>query len=344
MSGSEVSVDQLGGGTSQLSVQSPETRWRRPIALGFLVLLAVVAADAAHELLGFAGSGHSSLLDSDFADAVLAATGAFLIVRGFHRPREFAWILFGLANLTWLIGDLLWDLHFSKQRPQPTTSLSDLFWLSWYPLGLAGMVMLVRSRLRGFDLARWIDGIALALLVATPGVALALQPAIEASHHTVFDHLVIISYPALDILLLGAAVGVLALAGWRPGASWYLLSLALAGWVVADAVYSVQQVKGVYQQDVYDWLWPAGAVVLAYAGWRPRVVHQVEHIRGWRAVILPLGCQLVALGTQVWGLVGHLGESERIMGMAVLALVVVQLYVSRPPPPPATSSSPPDRR
>ena len=39
---------------------------------------------------------------------------------------------------------------------------------------------------------------------------------------------------------------------------------------------------------------------------------------------------MFALGTQVWGLVSTLGESERIMTIAVLTVVIVQLYVSRP--------------
>jgi hypothetical protein len=47
-------------------------------------------------------------------------------------------------------------------------------------------------------------------------------------------------------------------------------------------------------------------------------------------VVLPIICQLFALGTQVWGLVAVLGESERIMTMAVLTVVIVQLYVGRP--------------
>lgn len=274
---------------------------RRPIALMFLAMLAVVSADAAHELLGFGGSHHSALIDSDFSDAVMGATGVFVLMRGLVAPREGAWILFGLAMLSWFVGDLLWQIYYANSNLQPTTSISDVFWLSWNPLALAGMVMLVRSRLRGFDLARWIDGIALALLVATPGVALALQPALDESHQSLLNHIVNVAYPALDIFMLGAAMGVIALAGWRPGRTWYLLSLSLAIWVVADAVYSVQQVKGTYEPGIYDWLWPAGALLLAYAAWQPRTVRRAGRIVGWRAVILPVGCQLVALGTQVWG-------------------------------------------
>jgi hypothetical protein len=190
--------------------------------------------------------------------------------------------------------------------------------------------MLVHQRFQEFDFARWIDGIALALIVATPGVALALQPAIDESHVSVLAHLADVAYPAGDILLLGATIGAIALASWRPGRSWYLLSMGLSIWVIADALYSVQRTDGTYTAGVYDYLWPAGLLLMAFAAWQPRGVYSARPLYGWKAVLLPVICQVFALGTQVWGLMATLGESERIMTIAVLTIVIVQLYVGRP--------------
>ena len=111
-------------------------------------------------------------------------------------------------------------------------------------------MMLVRARFKDFDFARWVDGIALALVIATPGVALALQPAVDESHVSLLAHIVDVAYPAGDILLLGATIGVIALTGWRPGRTWYLVSVGLSIWVVADALYSVQLTKGTYVAGV----------------------------------------------------------------------------------------------
>jgi hypothetical protein len=226
-----------------------------------------------------------------------------------------------------VVGDVLSDLSVGIGNG---VSVSDVFWLGWYPLAVIGLFMLVRERFQQFDLARWIDGIALALVVATPGVALALQPAIDESHVSVLAHIADVAYPAGDMLLLGATIGVIALAGWRPGRSWYLLTLGLSIWVIADALYSVQRAKGTYTAGVYDYLWPAGLLVMAFAAWQPRGVHPARELYGWKAVILPVVCQIFALATQVWGLVATLGESERIMTIAVLTVVVVQLYAGRP--------------
>lgn len=297
------------------------------VRLAFAVLVVLVTIQALHEIFGVAGHRYSNLLDSYVYDAVAAGAGVLMVVRGLSDRRDRGWVLLGCGTFSWVVGDILADLELGVGRG---VSVSDVFWLMWYPLAAAGVFMLVRSRFTSFDVARWIDGIALALVVATPGVALALQPAVDESHVSVLAHIVDVAYPAGDILLLGSTIGVIALTGWRPGRAWYLLSVGLSVWVVADALYSVQVTKGTYVPGVYDYLWPAGLLLMAYAAWQPHTAYAAREVYGWKAVLLPIGCQVFALATQFWGLVATLGESERIMTIAILTVVIVQLYVSRP--------------
>jgi hypothetical protein len=321
---------EVGAGTWRVSL---------PVRLTLVALMALVASQALHEIFGLGGSGYSNLLDSYFYDAAATGAGILMLVRGLGDRAERGWVLMSLGTFSWVIGDILADLSIGIGNG---VSVSDAFWLAWYPLASGALMMLVRARFSEFDFGRWIDGIALALVVATPGVALALQPAIDESHVSLLAHIADVAYPAGDILLLGSTIGVIALTGWRPGRSWYLLTLGLSIWVVADALYSVQKAKGTYVAGVYDYLWPAGLVLMAYAAWQPRVVHTPRELYGWKAVILPVACQVFALATQVWGLVATLGESERIMTIGVLTVVIVQLYVSRPRREPiAATGSPP---
>lgn len=298
-----------------------------PVRLAFVALLVIVAIDALHEIFGLGGSHYSNLLDSYFYDIVATGAGILMVAHGLRGERDLGWVFVGLGTFSWVLGDVLSDYSVGIGNG---VSVSDAFWVAWYPLAVVGLFMLVHERFQQFDFARWIDGIALALVVATPGVALALQPAIDESHVSLLAHIADVVYPAGDILLLGATIGVIALAGWRPGRAWYLLSLGLSIWVIADALYSVQRTDGTYTAGRYDYLWPAGLLVMAFAAWQPRGAHPARELYGWKAVILPVICQLFALGTQVWGLVAVLGESERIMTIAVLTVVIVQLYVGRP--------------
>lgn len=322
----------MGAATRQIGVEdntvSPdEGRMPTPVRLAFVALLAVVAVDALHEILGLAGSGYSNWLDSYFYDIVATGAGILMVVHGLRSKNDSGWVFLGLGTFSWVVGDVLSDLKVGMGNG---VSVSDAFWLAWYPLAAAGLVMFVHDRFQQFDFARWIDGIALALVVATPGVALVLQPSIDASHVSPLANVVDVAYPAGDILLLGATIGVIALAGWRPGRSWYLLCVGLSVWIIADSLYSVQRANGTYVAGVYDYLWPAGLLVMAFAAWQARDVQPPPELYGWKAVILPIVCQLFALATQVWGFVAVLGESERIMGIAVLTVVVVQLFVGRP--------------
>lgn len=298
-----------------------------PVRLALAALVGIVAIEALHEIFGLGGSHYSNLLDSYFYDIVATGAGILMLAHGLRGDTDLGWVFLALGTFSWVVGDVLSDYSVGIGNG---VSVSDLFWLTWYPLAVVGLFMLVRERFQQFDFARWIDGIALALVIATPGVALALQPAIDESHVSLLAHIADVAYPAGDILLLGATIGVIALAGWRPGRSWYLLSLGLSIWVIADALYSVQRSNGTYTPGKYDYLWPAGLLVMAFAAWQPRGVHPARELYGWKAVVLPIICQLFALGTQVWGLVAVLGESERIMTMAVLTVVIVQLYVGRP--------------
>jgi len=314
-------------GAADVSLAPGEQRIPTPVRLAFAALLAFLAVDALHEIFGLAGSRYSNLLDSYFYDVVATGAGVLMVVHGLDGETDFGWVILGFGTFSWVVGDILSDLAIGIGKH---VSVSDIFWLAWYPLAAIGIYTLVRERFNEFDFGRWIDGIALALVVATPGVALALQPAVDKSHGSPLADIAAVAYPAGDILLLGSTIGVIALAGWRPGRSWYILSVGLSVWVIADALYSVQKTDGTYAQGVYDYLWPAGLLLVAYAAWQPAGVYSPRELWGWKAVILPVVCQIFALATQVWGMMASLGESERIMTIAVLTVVIVQLYVGRP--------------
>ena len=164
-------------------------------------------------------------------------------------------------------------------------------------------------------------------------MAFVLHPRLEEGEHgTTMGRIVEIAYPMADILLLGAVLGIFALAGWRPGRTWLLLGAGLVVFGIADTISAAQFVDGTFEFGEYNYLWMAGAMLIAYASWQPDPEpSRPAKLVGWKAIVLPVTCQLIAAGIQIYVLMGHhIPESERVIAVLVMALVVVQLWVSRP--------------
>ena len=296
------------------------------------LLLALLAGEIAVDVVTSPDSAINEFFSTWVHVALVFASGAVCLVRGATQGRRGrAWVCFGLA-LTWFgTGEAIASFVYTSSIPLP--SPADIFWILWYPFAIAGLVLLVLDRIPRFELHRWIDGLAIVVLVAIPGVSLVLEPAARQAVQRGLPQLLNFAYPLADLLLIGAVVGLLPLTAWRPGRTWILLGLGLLVTALGDAVYSVQTAARTYTGGKYDFLWSAGAVMIAFAAWQPseRPV-EVPPVVGWRAIILPVAAQIVAIAIQIYAFFHPLPESERLLTAAVLVLAVVQIVVTRPRP------------
>lgn len=318
------------------SSTSDLTRGLRPpgVAAIWPVLGFLVFAYAAHDLLEFGGGGMDDFFDRWVNNVILWGAAAACLagaLRGAHS--RVAWIFAAAAIASWAIGDTIFAIRFDDAADAPLTTISDAFWLAWLPLITIALALLVRDRVPKFELHRWIDGIVVMLLVATPWVALFLQPVAEESTAGALDEVVEFAYPLGEAILVGAVVGVFALMGWRPGRMWLMLGVGLTIMGLADAIYSVQALGETYQEaDFFNSAWAGGAVLVAYASWQPHPgrLDPIE-ITGWRAIALPLAAQAMAIAVQIYALFHELPQSERVLTIVVLLIATVQIIVSRPP-------------
>ena len=183
--------------------------WLRVV---WIVLVLLTAAEALDDL-GWIG-GPSVLYQRGIHDAVLAAAAALIMIRAAFEPvARKAWLAFGAATIVWSAGTLSWSVVYGGQANPPYPTFADVLWLLWYPFMVAGMVFLIRVRFRSFAVHRWMDGIAVMLIVLVAGFALVVQPLADKSTHGSLATVVDFSYPVLDILLVGALLGVYGLFG-----------------------------------------------------------------------------------------------------------------------------------
>ena len=204
-----------------------------------------------------------------------SAATALIFARAVFEPvARRAWVSFGCAMAAWCAGTILWSVVYGGVAHPPYPTFADALWLLWYPLMAAGMVFLIRVRFRNFEVHRWMDGIAVMLMVLVVGFGLVVQPLAEEAANSNLATVVDWSYPVLDVLLIGALLGVYGLLGWRPDAMWIFIGLGIVACTCADAAFAVQQAHGVVERGHYDFVWTLGALFVAYAAWvRAPTVH-----------------------------------------------------------------------
>jgi hypothetical protein len=306
----------------------------RPFGFLWPMAAILVALYAAHQVLGLGGRAVDGLFDEWINDGLLWCAAVACAGGGLRARRSrTAWLLVALALASWATGDTIWSIRFGHAAAPPATSISDVFWLAWYPLIVTGLVLLVRERVPGFELHRWIDGVAVMLLVATPWVAF-LQPVAEHASAPGLAVGLDFVYPLADAVLVGAVLGVYALMGWRPGPVWLALGGALAMMGIADAISSVVALAHSHDQGVYDAAWAASALLVAYAAWQPHPGRlKRREVTGWRAIALAITVQALAASIQAYAIFHEIPRSERILTVIVLIIATVQIVVSRPRPP-----------
>jgi hypothetical protein len=302
----------------------------RGLSYAWALLSVAVLVEAIDEVFGLGGP--PALYQSWIHDGIITGAAVLVLARAWYEPTtRTAWLAFGLAMLVWSAGSISWSIVYGGRAVVPYPTFADILWLLWYPLMVVGIAALIRVRFPRFELHRWMDGLAVVLLVLVIGFALIIQPTVDQATQGTLATIVDFSYPILDVLLIGSILGVYGLLGWRPDAMWLLIGMGILATTGADAAFAVQEARGVGTGESYAFVWSLGALLLAFAAWvRVRGAGEREEVTGMRAVALPLLAQALAAGIQIYALFEPVGKSERLVTLAVLAIASIQIILTRP--------------
>jgi hypothetical protein len=232
----------------------------------------------------------------------------------------------------WCAGTVSWSIVYGGQANPPYPTFADVLWLLWYPLMVLAMAFLIRVRFRSFEVHRWMDGVAVTLMVLVAGFGLVVQPLAAHSHNGWLAAVVSFSYPVLDVLLIGVLLGIYGLMGWKPNRMWVFIGLGILASTCADAAFAVQEARGVASGGHYDFVWTLGALLIAYAAWVrvPREHDDEVRVAGMRAVALALIAQALAISIQITAIFHEIGKSERVVTSIVLVVASIQIILTRP--------------
>lgn len=313
------------GPQTDVDVATPRTA--APFVL--VVLLGLLALLAIKQLSGVHGATLEDLSGRVIAPLITVLCSVVMIVVGAgDRRRSLGFLVLGVGQLLWAVGDVLWDYVYSLQAHPPLISLTDAFHFSQVFFAPAGLLLLIRQRVEDFEVSRWLDGLLSGLAVAIPLGAVTLGPILDRANSGDLATIVQLGYPFMDMVNLGIVVGIIAMTGWRPGPPWGLLAGACAVWAIQD----ILNVHSLFSSDDlsghFDWLGQAGQIMFASAALRPVVRLKVAPAHAWHQVILPVGLQLIVLATVAYDYFSPLPAATKVMMMLVLAVAAIQILLA----------------
>jgi two-component system cell cycle response regulator len=294
--------------------------------LGALAALAWLAY-AAHAVLGLGARGGDPLFDVWLYDGIVTFAALACVARAVLEPRgRAAWAVMGAGLLSWTCGEIYWSAKLNGLASPPFPSPADALYLGFYPACYVALVLLVRERVRGFSASRWLDGAIAALAVAAGAAALAFQPIVDATTGSAATVATNLAYPLGDLILLGLMVGVLGLFGWHPSRAWVLLGVGLILMAFADGIFLVQSADGTYLEGgALDALWPAAALLVAFAAWQPAEQEKRVDVAGRWVMLIPAASGFVALGlVRTDGAAGTLAFATLLLVTARMALAFLE--------------------
>jgi two-component system cell cycle response regulator len=255
------------------------------------ILFGGAALVVSHDWLGIGGSGLDVAINGVVYDAVVVCAGLACLTRARRGgPERAAWLAIGASILAWGAGEIWWTLYIEGNADAPYPSPADLGYLSFYPLAILGLYLLVRARAAELDRRLWMDGLIAALGTGALGAALIFEFVSDRATGTTAEVATTLAYPFGDVLLISLIVGIIALTRWRPGRTWSLLLAGLAVMAVADVAFTLQSYEATLPGG--DWVEPIyllSAVLLGAEAWQPEADRILPDARfdGWREMMIP---------------------------------------------------------
>ncbi|MBV9837276.1 MAG: diguanylate cyclase, partial [Solirubrobacterales bacterium] len=227
------------------------------LLLGYVILL-----------LGGYSPSNTSLIGGWGVDAFEMLAGALCVANGFVRRRGRAVpIVLGASLMSWATGDLVLTLESLGGGQPPTPSLSDVFWLGFFPLAYVAVVLLIRAEVRRLATPHWLDGAVAGMGAASVCAAFAFKAVMRATGGDGLGTAVNLAYPVGDVFLLLLVVGGTALLSGKDRGPWLLVALGITLNVVGDTSNLFQASFGHVGSLFNAFAWPASILLMSMAMW-----------------------------------------------------------------------------
>ena len=225
-------------------------------------------------------------LPQDALYVAFGAVGAVLIVGGAIHNLEgsarLPWYLLAAGQLAFSIGDGVLNFYPDiTGHNAPFPSPADIVYLAGYPFLGVGIYLLVRHLTSAEGRFVYADAALITGAFALVQWVFLIQPYVHQADETVYARIVLMAYPAMDVLLLAVLARFFAIPSWRSPA-YVMLMAAVLLLIAADEVY-LFDINGYVSGRWGDALWLVSYLLFAVTALTP----SMRTVSNARLVVLP---------------------------------------------------------
>lgn len=180
---------------------------------------------------------YSTPLDGWLVDGIELAAGALCLTWAVRSRQVRPLGLFlGLGILCWALGDCALTVESLGGATPSVPSVADGFYLCFYPLTYAAAIVLMRSHWRRLPGPVWLDGLVAGLGSAAVCAAFFFHRIVQSSGQGKAGTVTHLAYPIGDLVLMGIAVGGMAVVPKHGKTAWGVLAVGMSIVAVGDFV------------------------------------------------------------------------------------------------------------
>jgi len=302
------------------------------------VLLAAMGLSVAAYSIGLVLQGNVSHPIVDLWLSLLTswvpATVCWMAVRRV-RFRRWEIVLAALAMTALALGDVYYAPLTSSWSP-PFPGVGDVGYMLFYLLMLVKLAVVVRREARGRAWSVWLDCM-VGSMGAASVLAVLLNPVLASAvaEPLSLGTVVAVAYPMLDLLLVAAITGLVALRGVHGGTHrMWLLIAGLLLYTAADVIYALQVTADTYVVGTpLDAVWAIAVALIALyvdgVARRDRIAAQeAPPVTGATALVVSSLATAAGLGVLVLSSRTHLSTLAVVLGTVTLMAAAARTQVA----------------